>query len=162
MSGVGTLVVSGLSQGWAVEAIRVSGVDVAHELTDFEVADSRPIEIVVTNQPTAIAGYVTDTDNQRLSDYTVVVFPENRHRWGPQSTLVRTAQRSRGQSYLLTGLPPGNYLAIAVEGLPYSAWREPDILDLLRVQATRVHLSHGETQTLGLRLSTLPLSLLPY
>ena len=100
---------------------------------------------------------------QTVSDYTVVVFPENRARWILPSAFVRGV-RARDGGYDINALPPADYLAIAVEALPPSARTDggpplpldAELLERLWSQATPFRLDEGEQQVLNLCLARTP------
>ncbi|MEE8154447.1 MAG: hypothetical protein V3T53_05750, partial [Phycisphaerales bacterium] len=60
------------------------------------------------------------------------------------------------RTYRVDGLPPGGYLAIAVESILQNAWHDPSVLERLWSRATSFHLEEGERKTLDLRLATIP------
>ena len=53
----------------------------------------------------------------------------------------------------MTGLPPGRYLAVALEYLEQGSEMDPDLLEQLRSKATDFTLREGETHQLDLKLS---------
>jgi len=55
----------------------------------------------------------------------------------------------------VTGLPPGNYLAVAVEYVEQGAWRDPEWLARAAKTATKFTLDEGGTQRLELKLGGL-------
>jgi hypothetical protein len=159
VTGVGSLRVSGLPEGWVTTAVRLSMVDVTDKVTDFSRTDGRRFEIVVTDQPTRITGRVVDRETREPRDAVVLIFPADHNRWGLQSQAVRTTLSLGGQ-YAVTGLPPGEYLAIAFSTPPTIDPREPSVLRVLWNQATPFRVDDGEHQTLTLQLSRFPSSLL--
>jgi hypothetical protein len=63
---------------------------------------------------------------------------------------VRPDQQGR---FKIQGLPPGQYLAIAVGYLQPGEVRDPDLIEAWRKGATPFTLSEGETRVIDLRLS---------
>ena len=159
VTGVGTLRVSGLPEGWVATAVRLSMVDVTDKVTDFTRTYGQRFEIVVTDQPARITGQVVDRETREPRDATVLIFPADHDRWGLQSQAVRTALGLGGQ-YDVTGLPPGEYLAIGFPALPTVNMRDPSVLRVLWNQATPFRVDAGEHQTLTLQLSRFPPNLL--
>ena len=159
VTGIGTLRVSGLREGWVATAVRVSGVDVTDKVTDFARTDGQRFEIVVTDQPTRITGRVVDRETREPRDATVLIFPADHARWGLQSQAVRTT-RSLGGQYDVTGLPPGEYLAIAFSTPLAVDPSDPSVLRVLWNQATPFRVDDGEHETLTLQPSRFPASLL--
>ena len=88
-----------------------------------------------------------------------MVFPANidLRRWGGQ--FLRGVRPRQDGRFLIEMLPPADYLAIAVAGLPENAWVDPYVLDRLWSEATPFRLDHGAQQVLQLELSPTPAGL---
>ena len=157
--GPATLSLRELPQGWRVKSVRLDGADITYDATDFGEGQHRQVDIVLTDEVVAVSsvfGGVRDDRGRVVSDYTVVVFPEDRDRLRPPSPFVQSARAEQTGQYRIAALPPADYLAIAVESLPANAWRDPEILERLWPQATPFRLDEGEQQVLDLRLVRTP------
>jgi hypothetical protein len=66
---------------------------------------------------------------------------------------VRSDQKGR---YQIKGLPPGEYLASAVDYVEDGAWNEPEYLDSLRQYARTLTLDAVEPQSVSLRVRLAP------
>ena len=73
--------------------------------------------------------------------------------WGPHSRFIESARPDQQGRVTIRGLPPGRYLAIAVEYLEPGDERDPDTLEAWRQSATSFTLSEGATHALDLRLT---------
>jgi hypothetical protein len=153
--GESSLQVAGLPAHWMVKTIRMEGIDIADRLIDFGTGSRRQVEIVLTDRITNVIGTVSDR-NGRISDYTVVVFPDDLDRRTPSSRLVRGVRPLQDGTFRIDALPAGDYLAIAVKSLPQGAWTDPHVLDRLYPLTTRVRLAEGEQHTLALKISPTP------
>ncbi len=149
VSGAGSLQLKG---------VYLDGRDVTD--TGFEVKPQqviRGLEIVLTDKRTDLSGSVTDSQGQPARDYTVVVFPEDEARWNTVSSFryIRTTRPDQDGRFQVAGLPPGEYLAIAVDYLDQESGgaQNPELLGRLRDLATAVRLGEGEKKTLDLRLN---------
>ena len=151
--GRSTLDVSGLPDGWKVKTVRLNGTDITEQPTDFGDGTRRQVEVVLTNQISELFGRVTDSRGQAVSNYIVVVFPADRDRWRFPSRSVQAARARNNGTFGIQGLPPGTYLATAVESLPMNAWNDPDVLELLQSGGTQFRLEDGDQRALNLRLS---------
>jgi len=154
--GFSSVQVSNLPAGWTVKYIRLGGSDITDEATDFGEGVRREVEIVLTNQVSQVVGRVTDRDARPVSNYTVVVFPEDVNRWRPSSRLVRGVRPDQDGLYRITELPPAAYRAVAVDSLPFNAWTDPKVLELLWSSSVPFRLGEGEQRTVNLRLSPKP------
>ena len=63
-----------------------------------------------------------------------------------------TARADDRGAFTVEGLPPHDYLAVAVDDLDAGASEDPDFLESLRERATRFSIDYGETVTLSLDL----------
>jgi hypothetical protein len=147
---------SELPAGWAVSAVRLDGVDITDNVTDFGEGVRRGIEILLTDQRSELIGRVADRNGRGVSNYTVVVFPEDRDRWRWPSRFVRAARPGHDGAYRIEGLPAANYMAIALDSIPQNAWSNADVLERLWSLATPLRISDGEQRVFDLRLSSYP------
>jgi hypothetical protein len=108
--------------------------------------DIEDVEVVFTDRITRIGGRVTD-ERKRLVPGVVVVFAENRETWRSGVRYAEKAEVDTEGVYAVSALPPGRYLAVAVEDVEGLT---PAVLDRLRRRATSVTLSEGERTTLDL------------
>jgi hypothetical protein len=143
--------VIGMPDGLALKAVRVNGVDVTD--TGFDVKPNENvsgIEIELTNRPTQISGQVTDSRGAPTKDCTVVIFARDERKWEGTSRYISAAQDGK---FEVKGLPPGDYHAVAIDGIEPGQWGDPDVLTRIRDQAATLSLVDGETKTLDLKLT---------
>jgi hypothetical protein len=62
----------------------------------------------------------------------------------------RGARRCRPQ---IKSLPPGDYLAVAVDYVQDGMWNDPEYLDSIRRHAQRFTLGESDARTVGLRIT---------
>jgi hypothetical protein len=137
---------------WQMKRVRREGVDVTDTPLDFS-SDIDNIEIQLTNRVTSVSGGVSTDRNTVALDATVIVFADDDAKWGPHSRFIESARPDQQGQFKIRGLPPGKYVAIAVEYLEPGDERDPDLLAAWRRHGTSVTLSEGETRTLDLKLS---------
>jgi hypothetical protein len=94
---------------------------------------------------------VTDTD-QTIEDYAVLMFAADAEKWKWPSRFVRRGQLNQQGLFSLSGLLPGEYLAVALRDVPGNAWVNPEFLATIRNRATPVSVGPGTSQTLVLKL----------
>ena len=138
--------------GWSVKAVRHNGTDVTDTGIDFPsggVVDS--IEIELTNLLQEISGRVTNDRGQDVKDYSVLIFPQDRTRWELMRYFAIGRPNQEGR-YSVRSLPPGAYLAAALEYLDPSERANPDLLERLRIGASPVEIREGEAKALDLRV----------
>jgi protocatechuate 3,4-dioxygenase beta subunit len=143
------------SSPWRIEAMYLGHEDITD--TGFEARGGQRItglQIVLTTQTTEISGTVADGRGAPVKDYAVIVFAADERKWmHPSSRYTRSARPDQEGKYSLSGLPPGDYLAIAVEYADPTSIGDPELLTRLRDAATGVSLRDGEKKALNLVLS---------
>lgn len=156
--GTRVLAVSGLGSGWRLKAVHLGGADITD--TGFEVRGSQAVsglEVILTNQSTEISGTVTDARGRPVTDYVVLVFAEDEARWThPTLRYTMVGRPDQDGRYAVQNLPPGEYLAVALDYLEEGASSDPALLQSLRSRATPVRLADGERKVLALRLLDAP------
>jgi len=116
--------------------------------------DENGFEIVMTNRTQVITGSVTNEKNEAVKEYTVVVFPEDQSKWTVSATRWRSAARPDQQGqFKIADLPPGRYLAIALEYIPEGEWMDPEWQTRTAKKAVAFTLDEGATKTLDLKLA---------
>ena len=149
------LTVLGLGPEWRVRAVRYRGSDVTDSGIDFK-PDERlsDVEIELTNKLTSVTGLVTNGRDQKVMEYSVLVFPQDRDQWARASRYIQSGRPDQDGRFKVSGLPPGDYCVIALDGLDGSDASDPDFLQSVGPKATRFSLQEGETKTLDLRLNS--------
>ena len=137
---------------WQLKRVRREGVDVTDTPLDFS-SDLDNIEIQLTNRVTTVSGGVLDDRNAVALDATVIVFADDDGKWGRYSRFIESARPDQRGQFKIRGLPPGKYVAVAVEYVEPGDERDPDLLADWRRHGTSLTLSEGETRTLNLKLS---------
>jgi len=144
-----------LPDGWMVKSITQAG----RELGDAELQlrsgeDLRDVEVVISDKVSMVSGQLTDARSQPIHDATVIVFAADSSRWFEGSRSVKAARPDQQGQWQVKALPPGEYLAIALEYVEDGSWNDPDYLESLRKLATAITLAEGGTETAALKLAT--------
>ncbi|MCM3879784.1 MAG: carboxypeptidase-like regulatory domain-containing protein [Vicinamibacterales bacterium] len=147
--------VSGIPAGWALKSIALNGQDITDSGYDFKPGNSvTGVVVTLTDRVTDLSGSVRDVKGLAVKDYVLVVFPTDSRLLGGQSRYVRTARPNQEGTFNLKGLPPGQYLASAIESLENGAQNDPAVLNQLRPRARSFSL--GEGQALSLTVDITP------
>ena len=145
----------GLPATWTIKAVRYRGQDVTD--TGIEVRaneDLSDIEVELTNRITTLSGTVSNSRGEPVKEYWTLLFARDREKWRGPTRYVRTGRSDQDGRFKVTGLPPGEYLAIALDVIDPGEATDPDYLDRIQNRATSFSLGEGETKALDLRLST--------
>jgi hypothetical protein len=151
-----TVINSGrLPDGWTVKAVLQGGVDVTDSGLQFRVGEAvENVQVVLTDRVSTIIGTVATSTGVPAKDYTVVIFPDDQAKWTPNSRYLRTARPSQQGRFEASRLPPGHYLALAVDMLDDDQGSDPEYLAQVRSAATPFDLAEGEKKVLALKLVT--------
>ena len=139
--------------GWSVKSVHLDRVDVDGQVVDMT-GGARRLQIVVTDRGNSVSGIVVDRTGRTLPAYSVVLFAEDETRWTPSSRFVMAAQSSQTGQFRLKDVPVGDYYAVALQGLPFRAWTNPDVLNRLQSIATKLTVNDGEQKTISIRASS--------
>lgn len=144
-----------LPPGYAVKEVLLNGQDVTDTAIEFRPgAAVSGLQVVLTARQSAVAGSATDGSGQPALDYAVVIFEEDSARWGFMSRYQAMARPDQQGAFEVKGLPPGRYLAAALEYLEDGQEGDPEFLERLRTSATPFTLAEGEQKALQLTLVT--------
>jgi hypothetical protein len=137
---------------WMIKAVFHDSVDVSD--TPIEFVPGRTVEglnVVLTRRLTQVSGQVLGERNAPDTDATVLFFSESQDRWGVGSRYLRTARPNQDGRYTLRGLPPHDYLAVAVKDMEPGQFMDPEFLESIRSQAVRISLGEAETKVQDLK-----------
>jgi len=148
ISGPRRIEVTRTPPGWALQEIRVRGIDVTDRPLTFGTASQSidDVEVVLTDRVTRVTGSVRDRDGRTAAGATAIVFAPGRDRWYAQSRYMRAATVGADGAFSVEGLPPGSYYVAAVASLPAGgpgAWRDPAFLETLVAPSTNVAVGDG-------------------
>jgi hypothetical protein len=102
--------------------------------------------VTFTDRMTEISGTVR-ADATPPTDYTVVLFPDDRRLWFPQSRRIQGTRAGTDGRYTFRGLPSGSYLLALTDDLEPGEWFDPAVLQRIAASAIRVTIADGERKT---------------
>jgi hypothetical protein len=151
----GTFVMTGLNgprrlrllsapPSWIIRGATADGVDVTDEVITF----GRPqesianLDIVLTARTSTIAGTVADARGRDVVDYTAIAFSTDPRRWYTESRFVKFARPSTDGTFLISGLPGGEYYVAAVDWMQgdelSGEWQSAEFLETLAREADKL------------------------
>jgi hypothetical protein len=142
-------------RGWMLKSVGVDGRDVVD--TPFELRSGQNlagVSVVFTDRLSEIIGTLTNAQGVPLTEYTVLAFPTDSTRWGPQSRQIVTTRPDQNGRFQLRGLPSGEYYLAAVDPTEPDEWFEPAFLDQHRAAAACLTLGEGQVKTQDFRVVT--------
>lgn len=140
---------------WIVKAITQNGRDVTD--TVFEPTNGDVLsgfQVIVSDRVTTLSGRITDDKGAALTDGTVLVFSSDSTRWADDSRFVQATRPDQQGRFQMRGLPPGEYLAAAIDYVEEGMWNDPEYLASIRNLSQRFTLGEGNAHALMLKLSS--------
>ncbi len=150
---------------WFVKSVRLDGVDVTDMEFELPSGGRRRLDVTVSDRVGRLSGIVTDREARAVANALIVVFPEDRSRWGEfrlseKMRVIRTAFSQQRGRFELDNLPLLSYRVVAVASLPRNAWTDPAVIDRLWPFTTSVSLDELRQSTLDLKVVPTPVDLL--
>jgi hypothetical protein len=155
LSGMRRIFVNVASPNWALKKVTLSGLDVTDTPIDLRTKDVGDVEVVITSKVSRIGGTVSN-DKGPVSDFAVVIFCSDPTKWIDRSRFVVLGRPNQLGRFEVRGLPPEEYLAVALPNVVQTEWMSPEFLQQIRPLATRFVLQEGEAKTLELNLKKRP------
>jgi hypothetical protein len=81
------------------------------------------------------------------------VFSPDRDRWTEESRYISTGRPDQDGRYKISGLPAGEYFAIAVDSVDPNETTSPEFLERASRSAIRFSLGDAETKSVDLKLT---------
>ncbi len=145
------LSIAPLPAPWSIKAIEHDGRDVADTPIDVKHGDAvSGLRIVLTNRPTVVRGTIRDPRTQAPAEGTVILFAADSSKWQEGSRAIRSARPDQNGRFEVRGLPPGDYLAVALDYVREGQWSDPEFLETLRQSAEKFSVNESETKALDL------------
>jgi hypothetical protein len=141
---------------WALKSITLNGRDITDTTVDLREHDVDGVEVLLTPKVSHVTGGVTDDKGAAVTAYAVVIFSTYPTKWTDRSRFVVMGRSTQEGRFTVNGLPPEDYLAVALPGFQPLEIYDPDFLAQLRPMATSFTLNEGETKTLELKLKRRP------
>jgi hypothetical protein len=137
----------GLPAGWQLASAVFGGRDLADYLVDVEPGRNVAGGVLrFTSRSGEIAGVVTNAAGQPILNAVVLVFPEDRRLWLPQSRRIHVAPIGSDGRYAVKGLPPGDYRVIVADPEPQQQF-DVEYLGQLFTLARLVAVAEGDRKT---------------
>jgi hypothetical protein len=126
---------------WQLRSAMMGEEDVLDGL--LEVPSVTPPSIVITydDQRTKLSGRLESTAGAPASDVFVLAFSVDRGAWGPYTRRVKAVRPGSDGSFVVTGLPVGDYFLAVVTDADPEDWQSPAFLEQVLPAAVKVTLT---------------------
>lgn len=147
-------VAGGSPPRWFLKSVTLNGENITDIPLDVStVKEDSTLEIILTDKQTTLSGTVRDGRGQPVIDYTIAIFPEQLREDARPARYTRVVRPDQQGRFETRGLPPGNYLAAAVESLEQGGHWDPAFRKHVEPGARRFRLTEGQTATVDLQLT---------
>ena len=144
-----------LPDGWSLKAVLHDGRDVTDAAMEMKSGEELSgLQVIVTKNTTTVSGRVTDEKDAPAVDGTVLLFAGDASKWWEDSRWIRAVRPDQQGRYEIKGLPPGDYLAAALNYVEDGIWNDPEYLESIRRYAQKLTLTEGGSQSPTLKLVT--------
>jgi hypothetical protein len=123
-----------------VKSIRLGESDVLNNGLHLEGPTQQTLEIVISTVAGSLEGRVLGQDRQPLPNVTVALVPAAGRR---RTDLMRSASSDSSGQFRLVGVPPGDYVAFAIDGPDDGEWQNPDTLPAREAKGTAVRITES-------------------
>ncbi len=134
------LQIQGAPPQWQVKSATVGGRDVLDASIDLRDTDITGVLITLSDEQFALSGTVTVTGGQKADEAIVYVFPADHRAWienGMNPRRSRSTRVAASGAYTFSGLPAGDYLAVAVDRADEGNLQDPAFIEALSRLGTR-------------------------
>jgi hypothetical protein len=121
MIGEHQIVVDGLPPPWALKSVIYQGIDITDRkfrITGRE--EFRDVRVTITDVMGQVSGVVQNARNLPVANTGVLIFSSNPLFWMRTNRRMRVAYTDREGRFTMTGLPAGEYLAVASQAVDES------------------------------------------
>ena len=153
ITGPSALGIERLPDEWMVQSIEVNGIDVTDTTFELPSAAAGTARVYLTDRVTSLTGSVRSSRGDAEPDAHVIIFAEQRARWGFGTRHIHAVPTDAQGRFTLRKLPPGErYLAIAVDYLEPEEQLDPSFLEWAAERATAFTMGEGEQKSINLSL----------
>lgn len=114
------------------------------------------VEIALSRNVTTVSGSVTIANERSAADCQVIAFPQDAERWTFGSRYLSTARCDSKGRFVIQNLPPGKYLAAAVDTMEPGVHSDRRFLEWLANQSAPFTVSEAADASLHVALVHVP------
>jgi hypothetical protein len=139
---------------WFLKSAIVDGRDLADypRAAPADGTELSGLVVVLTDRLAEIGGRLVDATGRPVTRYSIVVVTTDRALWQPSARRIRAAQPATDGTFLMSGLPPGEYAIAAVEDLEEGELSSPAFLSELLTSAVTLRVAEGESRRQDLQV----------
>jgi hypothetical protein len=136
---------------WFVSAVLYQGRNIVDDAIDFKGGETlTDVQIVVSDQGGTVHGSAVGAEGKPIRDYFVVVVPAETGSLTRLRRLARAGRSNQKGEFTIENVPPGRYLATAVEDIGEMDRPTLGFVERLRARATPFSVAAREAVTVTL------------
>jgi hypothetical protein len=129
---------------WVVTRAIYDGEDISNRAFEIGPAGPQTIDVHLSDRPASISGTLQTPAGRPVTSVWILAFSTNPNHWVWQSRRIHAVRPATDGSFLVDGLPAGDYHLAAVTDLDDNEWFDPDMLRPLVPQSLRLTLAESE------------------
>ncbi len=144
---------AGANSPWFVRSAMYAGWDLMD--VPLEVppgSDVSNIVVTLSDVQTEVAGTLVDGAGKPAAEFYVFMFPTDQTSWTTSSRRIKFARANDTGSYVIAGLPPGDYYLCALTEVDMELRFESSYLEQLLPSSIKITLTEGEKKKQDLRI----------
>jgi uncharacterized protein (DUF2141 family) len=142
-----------IGQTWSLQSAVLRGQDLLDVPLEIDSGGDLPNAVLTfSDRRSELTGTLQTSSGGPAPGYIVVVFPQDRTFWTPDSRRVKSARPGTDGRFSVMDLPPGDYLIGALTDVDPDEWQTPAFLDQLVPAAIKVTISPGARVTQDIRV----------
>ena len=140
--------------GWWLRSAMIGGRDVLDHPFEIGLAGNLTGAVLTfSDRQTTLSGRLQTAAGAPAPPYFVAAFPSDRSLWRPQARRrLQTARAATDGTWIIKGLPAGEYFLAAFTDLDEMDLLDPAFLDRLAASAVKLTLGEGEQKVQDLRV----------
>jgi hypothetical protein len=139
-------------EGWRLKSATGNGRDAWDAWLQVGPGENLDIVVTYTDRPTEIAGTLRDDKGQPVPEHFIVVFPADKSLWIAGSKRMGSVRPGTDGQFSMSGLPPGDYLLVALTDVEPGEWNDRAFLETLAPNGIKISLADGEKKRQDLQI----------
>ena len=141
------------SGAWTPRSAVMGGRDLLDADFDITAGGKADVTVTLSNKVTELSGTLQSASGAPVSDVFVIAYASDKALWGAGTRRVQAVRPSVDGRYMISGLPPGDYLLAAVLDIDPNDWNDAAFLEQLVPASIKLTLGEGEKKTQHLRIN---------
>src|SRR5262249_21447736 len=142
----GRIILRPATTGWFLKSVTLNNEDVTDSPFEVKTGSSTTgFEVVLTDKQSMLSGVAKSASGTAVKDYVAIILPSEPKDGLAAARFIRAARPDTNGKYQARGLPPGNYVGVAVESLDQGAEWDPAFQQMVKPRGKAFTLGEGQT-----------------